>query len=126
MRLLERDKQEFYFLVYSGQIDVRDNEGHKTGEKKVVYGEPQRLSAHISKAGGSVGIELFGTSVDYDKTIILTNEDSKLIDENTVFVIDKLPITYDELNSPVYDYKVKKIAKTSNITAIAISKVSND
>lgn len=122
MRLLERNKTPFKYLSLITKTDVVDNFGNMTGEKRLVYGQPVDLRGHISKAGGEASVEMFGTNINYDKTILLDINDARDIDENTVLFIDK-PVEYDSNNIPLYDYKVVKIATTLNITAIAVEKV---
>ena len=122
MRLLEKNKKSFSYLRYQGLIDVIDEFGFKTGEKQPSYSEAKEIRGHISKAGGEASVEMFGTNIKYDKTILLTNEEAKFIDEYTIFFIDK-PVEYDSNNSPLYNYKVEKIASTINITAIAVSRI---
>lgn len=122
MRLLERNKRPFSYLTFKKMVDTLDESGFKTGEKTATYNEAKEIKGHISKAGGQISIEMFGTDIKYDKTIMLTNDEAKEIDENTVLFVEK-DVEYDSNNSPLYNYKVVKIASTINFTAIAIKKV---
>ena len=45
------------------------------------------------------------------------------MDENTVLFIDKAP-EYDEEGSPLYDYRVKRVATSINSISYAVEKVS--
>ena len=125
MRNLIRNQTKIYYLNYKGQENVTDSEGYLTGEKKIVYKPKQELKAHVSGARGSSMIEVFGTEIVYDKTILVTKEvfDRTGITENSVFFIDKKP-TYEE-GTPLYDYRVKRIAETINEVLIAVEKVSD-
>ena len=69
---------------------------------------------------------MFGTDIEYDKTICMTKSDFERckIDENTVFFIDK-KIEYQN-GTPLYNYRVKRIAETINQVVIAIKKVGDN
>ena len=126
MRNLERNKQELFYLNYVKTEKVLDsnNPELKTGEKRVVYTKAIKIKAHVSGAKGSSMVEVFGTDISYDKTILLTkNEFAKSgINENSVFFIDT-PVKYID-NVPLYDYEVKRIANTPNEVLIAVKRVS--
>ena len=78
---------------------------------------------HISGARGSSQVEVFGTDINYDKTILLTKNEFKAtkINENSVFFIEN-KVAYED-NFPLYDYRVVRIAETINEVVIAIEKV---
>ena len=123
MRNLKINAKPMFVLNYLGQTEEVDSQGFKTGETVNSYSDPIFFEASISGARGSSQAEMFGTEINYDKTIVITNRLYKLlgIDENSVFFIEHEP-SYDGQN-PMYDYKVSKIAETLNEVAIAISKV---
>lgn len=114
MRCLERNKRTFYYALFSER--VREGNGYRS-----VYSEPVALRGNISPATGSAHVEQFGNNVVYDKVIVLDNPDCP-IDENSILFIEVEP----ELNAVgdyVYDYIVKKVARSLNSVSIAISKV---
>ena len=123
MRNLEINKSTIYVLNYQGEEDVIDASGNYTGEKHIIYKPKKLLKTHLSGARGSSQSEIFGTDVRYDKTFILTKDEFKKygITENTVFFINVKPTYKDD--SPLYDYRVERIADTVNEVAIAITKV---
>ena len=55
--------------------------------------------------------------------MIVTDDLSCPIDENTVLFIDKEP-EYDDNGNPLYDYIVKRVAKSLNSISYAVSKVT--
>ena len=123
MRNLLKNKTKLVVLNYEGERNVVDSEGFLTSEKEVVYSKPITFMAHISGARGSSQVEMFGTDISYDKTIIITKQefDKFKITENSVLFVDMQP-SYDG-NTPKYNYRVSRIAQTINEVAIAISKV---
>ena len=110
----------FYYCLYRGREIIRDENGYEIGEG-VAYEEPVKMCANVSAASGYSSVEQFGNLDNYDK-VILTTDMACPIDENAVLFIDKEP----ESNSDgqyTYDYVVRRVAKTLNVIAIAISKV---
>lgn len=124
MRNLMLNKSKLYVLNYKGEVDSVDEDGNYTGEKTISYSKSITFMGHVSGARGSSQVEMFGTDVAYDKTIILTKKefDRLKITENSVFFIEKQP-TYKD-NVPLYDYRVSRIAETINEVAIAIQRVA--
>ena len=121
MILLERNKSTLYYLLYGGKTHVLDDEGYETGEYDVTYGEPVEMRANVSAATGQSQVEQFGNLENYDK-VIVTDDITCPINENTVLFIDKEP-SYDSQGRPQYDYTVKRVAKSLNSISIAVSKV---
>lgn len=122
MKIMERNKITFYYLLFQGKEDVVDGEGYGIGEKRVVYSEAVPMRANVSAATGQSQVEQFGSFINYDK-VIVTDDMSCPIDENSVLFIDKAP-EYDVEGNPLYDYTVKRVAKSLNSVSIAVSKVS--
>ena len=124
MRNLEKNKEEISYLNYLRNEKLLDSNGRKTGEKKVIYTKAKKIKAHVSGAKGSSMVEVFGTDISYDKTVLITRKEfaGSGITENSVFFIET-PVKYDN-GTPLYDYQVKRIAKTPNEVLIAVKKVS--
>ena len=122
MRTLERNKSTFHYCLYLRKEDVVDSGGYELGEKRVVYGEPVEMKANVSAATGQSQVEQFGNFISYDK-VIVTDDMTCPIDENSVLFIDKEP-EFDADDNPIYDYIVKRVAKSINSISIAVSKVT--
>lgn len=116
MRLLKRNLNAFTFCPFVSAT--------RNGlSMAVTYGEPVTAYGNISPATGRVSSEMFGAEIDYDKVIIL--EDPNLpIDEHSILFIDKAYETDEETGVPLYDYVVKRIAKSLNHTAVAVKRVN--
>ena len=140
MRCLQRNKRTFYYCLYSGKQNILDEYGNETSEQIVTYSDAVSMSANISAATGYAQTEQFGNLDNYDK-VIVTADTSFQIDENTVLFIDKDPEyenveTYEEdeenpetyvpttIRVPVYDYVVRRVAKSINSVSVAVSKVN--
>lgn len=121
MRTLKRNETAFYYMLYLGTENITDSLGYETGEKSVRYGNAELMFANVSPATGQSTVEQFGSLDRYDK-VIVTDDLLCPIDENTVLFID-IPPTYDSNGNPLYDYIVRRVAKSLNSISIAVSKV---
>ena len=120
MRTMERNKSSYWYLLYDRK--EADEEGNETGDTRVVYKEAVKRRDNVSAATGTAQVEQFGNFISYDK-VIVTDDLSCPIDENTVLFIDKEP-EYDDDGNPLYDYIVKRVAKSLNSISYAVSKVT--
>lgn len=121
MKTMERNKTPFWYLLYDKKVPVMDDDGNETGDYRVIYKEAVQRKENISAATGSAQVEQFGNFISYDK-VIVTDDLSCPIDENSVLFIDKEP-EYDPDGNPLYDYIVKRVAKSLNSISYAVSKV---
>lgn len=121
MRCLARNKSTFSYCLYDSKEAITDEYGNKTGEYIVKYEDPVTMKANISSAQGESQTEQFGNNIQYDK-VIITDDMSCPIDENSVLFVDKA-VSTDTDDNPLYDYIVKKVAKSLNSISYAISKV---
>lgn len=122
MKTMERNKTPFWYLLYDKKVTVMDDDGNETGDYRVIYKEAVQWKENISAATGSAQVEQFGNFISYDK-VIVTDDLSCPIDENSVLFIDKEP-EYDPDGNPLYDYIVKRVAKSLNSISYAVSKVN--
>jgi len=136
MRCLKRNKRPFYYCLYKEEIPILDEYGNLSGERIVTYDDEVLMEANISQATGQSNTEQFGNLENYDK-VIVTDDLNCPIDENSVLFIDKEPewkdaeyneataitVTGATVSVPVYDYTVRRVAKSLNAISIAVSKV---
>ena len=118
---MERNKRTFYYCLFDGAIPQTDESGYDTGEPIPIYKPAVEIRAVVSPAGGTAQIEVFGTDIAYDK-VIMSDDLTCPIDENTVLFLDKQP-EYDDDGLPLYDYIVKRVAKSLNFVSYAVSRV---
>ena len=122
MIAMDINKTAFWYCLYTGVAQMlTDSDGYKTGEKGLVYVEPVKMEANISAAKGYSEAEVFGTDLQYDRVIVTCDMDCP-IDENSVLFVDKAP-AFDAAMNPVFDYVVKRVARSLNVISIAIAKV---
>lgn len=121
MRLMQRNLTTIYYCLYQGKTAITDDDGYETGESEITYGTATGIKANVSAATGYAQTETFGNLDDYDKVIVI-DDMSCPIDENTVLFVDKIP-EYDSASKPLYDYTVRRVAKSLNVISIAVRKV---
>ena len=120
MRCLSRNKRRFYFANYQGTREIIDDEGLNTGEYEPVYSEIGETYGNISVGQGDTESRQFGSSVMYDKVIVM-DDPNVPIDEYSILWVDIVPDT--NVGIP-HDYIVKGVHRGINSISIAISKVS--
>lgn len=123
VRTLERNKQKFYYCQYESSTKIYDEYGNETGEPSRTYSAPVAMKANISPATGQSNTEQFGNLESYDKVIVTDRMDCP-INEQSVLFVDKEPSASDYNGEPLYDYIVRRVARSLNSISIAIRKVS--
>lgn len=124
MRCMNRNKVKFYYALYKSREPILNEQGRKTGQYKVIHGNPIEGHANISAAKGETQTRQFGENESYDKVIVM-DFITPPIDEYSILWVDTMPELNDagEVITP-HDYVVKKVAKSLNSVSIAISKVT--
>lgn len=122
MRTMRINKRPFWYCLYSDKEPIEDEYGNETGETRVVYEQPVQMLANISQATGQSNTEQFGNLENYDK-VLVTDDLNCPIDESSVLFIDKEP-EYTLDGDPMYDYTVRRVAKSLNSVSIAVRKVN--
>lgn len=122
MRCMSRNKQEYYYCTFKEIVPILDEQGNDTGEKATVYNNPISRKDSISANKGDSSLNVFGNFNDYDKIIIVDDPKCE-IDENTVLFVDTTPNYIN--NVPQFDYIVKRVSRSLNTSAYAISRVKS-
>ena len=127
MKLQKRNTRGIWYQLYESDttVTVLDEYGNEleTGERSVTYADPVCVPASVSTATGTVQAELFGGFTDYDKVIIV-DDISCPINEQSVLFVDTPPVWLDGVLINKHDYIVKRVAKSLNFIAYAVSKVT--
>jgi hypothetical protein len=123
MRTLKRNQRKFWYCLYQDAEEIYDEYGNATGDYVPSYSEAQEMYANISPASGYAQTEQFGNLDSYDKVIVTDWMDCP-IDENSVLFIDKEPEHDMSTDTPLFDYTVRRVAKSLNSISIAVQKVN--
>lgn len=121
MRSLRRNQTQLYYCNFKETRDILDEFGHKTGEKQHLYSNPISIYASISSEKGESQIATFGNDIEYDK-VMLVDDPKCDITESSVLFVDIEP-SYDSMGVPKFNYVVKKVSKSLNVSAYAIKRV---
>lgn len=135
MRALKRNKQKFWYALYDSETELTDDDGNYTGEIGPSYEDPVLMKANISASKGSTGFELFGSDLQYSKTIV-TDEMDCPITEETALWIGMSPFSEEDCvagaavagitvcgrhDGSKHNYIVRGIAKSLNSIVYAIA-----
>lgn len=122
MRCLQRNLTTIYYCLYQSDAPILDDEGYDTGETTSSYSEPIAVKVNVSPAAGRTAIEQFGNDIRYEK-VIVTDDPNTPIDESAVLFVDKTP-EFAADGTPLYDYQVRRVARSLNGASIAIGRVN--
>lgn len=123
MRVLARNKQDIWYANRTGETDVVDSNGLKTGEKTQTYGDPVkcRMSMAISSGANNLGSQGMVTLDPYGITTAYTH---KAITEDMTCGMDEesrvwygIEPTREESGQTVtvpHNFKVVRKAKSLN------------
>lgn len=115
MKLMTRNMRTIHYALYLGEQEVLDEDGYRTGEKEITFGEVTPLECVVSASTGQAEIEQFGNLANYDKVIYTADTDCPIDEHSHLWI--------DADTSKAYDYAVVRVAKSLNSVAIAIRKV---
>ena len=116
MQNLARNTVTVWFRAYVGQTEIEDESGYKTGSFTPAYGPLQSAQLMVSPNKGDATLEVFGTLLDYDRTMV-TADITCPIDEQTILWLDGA-----STEGP-YTHYVKKKAPWKNSLAFAVKQV---
>lgn len=121
MKLMKRNLKPVWYALFDRKEPILDKDGYESSEYNIFYQEPVKLMCSVSPAKGYAQAGMFGNLESYDKVLITDNMTCP-INENTVLFVDKEP-SFREDGTPVFDYIVRRVAKSLNTISYAISKV---
>lgn len=130
MRSMEINKVKIWYALYLGKQPILDENGDDTGETRNAYDLPVQIRIRVSPNKGEAQSEAFGTSLDYDSTMITT--DTLPLDEFSIIWIGKTPVLTDGAYPISLDgnlltahtHTVVRVAKDINVSQYAIKKVN--
>lgn len=100
MRDLYKNTQLVHYAVYSTKEEVTAD-GKRTGQYTPTYADPVAVRVPISVVRGEAELELFGTDVQYSRTIS-TTKNLPLTEQSLVWI--------DSPTTSPADYRVVRVA----------------
>lgn len=134
MRSLEINKVKIWYALYLGKEDILDENGDSIGETRKAYSLPVPIKIRVTPNRGEAVNQFFGTMLDYDSIMIVSEEDELPIDEYSLLWIRKTPELVDGAY-PVDDsgnlitghtHTVTMVAEDINVTQYAIKRVNSN
>lgn len=116
MKTLKRNQSKIIYALYANKSEIVDDQGYRTGEQLNIYQPQTSMYAYVSAARGEADVDIFGSNLSYEKTLI-TDDLNCPIDEHSILWVD-------DLVSDAYDYVVVKKAKSLNSVNYAIKRVT--
>ena len=123
MRVLARNKQDIWYANRTGETDVVDSNGLKTGEKTQTYGDPVkcRMSMAISSGANNLGsqgmvtLDPYGITTAYTHKAITEDMTCAMDEESRVWYgIEPTEIVEGQTVAVPHNFKVVRKAKSLN------------
>lgn len=116
MRTTQRDKRTIWYALYSGIVDLTDEEGNLTGEQGVSYEAPVQARMNVSGGRGQAGIEMFGLDNPFTRTAV-TDDLTTPFTTDTVFWFEASPLEEE------HNYRCTGVARTVNQVVLALAEI---
>lgn len=119
MRNCKKNETELWYSNYEKGNPILDENGDKTGDYDSGYGSPISFSATLSGSKGSAYADMFGTNIDYTRTLS-TAEKLPIKEESLIWVNEPAMNLDGTVDSESADYSVAGIADGSGGVVIAL------
>ena len=91
MRNLKINQRKLWYATYRDKVPIVDENGDETGDFTVGYSPPVEFYASLSAGKGTAQREVFGTDIDFTRTIS-TTELSLPIKETCLVWYETVPV----------------------------------
>jgi len=114
MNLLKRNKKDFYYKLFLGKVETKDENGNNTGLYEISYEDPVACSAHFFNSGIKYK-EMFGSDFDFNAVIWIENTNSPITKNSIIVTSDG--VEYEVLKKIEYYthsfFALKSLRKSS-------------
>lgn len=128
MRDLKKNTVRMWYALCHGENITTDESGDETGDPVAIYSKPVSFYANLSPGVGQAQREMFGTNVDFERTIS-TTQLWLPITENTLIWKETMPkkLADGSVNPCTADYEVTaRPARTLNVMVIPVKARAKD
>ena len=113
MRLLNKNKQTFYYATYKSKSAIKDDYGNETGEYVITYNTPVKTSWNVSYVDSDAEVAMFGISSQ--STIRITAKKAGFpLDEASILWFGKTPASTFVATAPDHNYVIAGIRPSLN------------
>lgn len=123
MRLLECDKQPFWYANYVSRSMLTNGDTSNpmyTGERSTTYGTPAKARGTFSAPTGAATPREFGTYIDYDYVIHMDYASCPFDENAAIWLEDPVVVSGNTTTIKDPEYRVLKIAELRTHIAVAI------
>lgn len=85
MRDLKKNQRELWYALYREKIPIVDENGDETGDYTTGYSPPVSFCANLSPGKGSAQAAVFGTDIDFTRSISTTDMDLPITETSLVW-----------------------------------------
>lgn len=129
MRNLKKNQRKMYYALFDKMVQQVDENGDETGDPVKHYTAPVKFKASLSSGNGSAQKEVFGTDVDFTRSIS-TTELNLPITETSLVWYETAPVLLEDgsADPDSADYEVAAPpADGLNVLVIALkARAKND
>lgn len=95
MRNLKKNQRKMYYALFDKMVQQVDENGDETGDPVKHYTAPVKFKASLSSGNGSAQKEVFGTDVDFTRSIS-TTELNLPITETSLVWYETAPVLLED------------------------------
>lgn len=124
MKTIQRNQTEVWYALPTGEEEIRDAQGYRTGERNIIYSEPVQTWMVLSPNRGSALREPFGIETNYNR-IATTGDMDCPIKEDSILWVGIKPVTEENgvaVKHP-HNFKVMRVAPSINYIVYALAEV---
>lgn len=107
MRDLKKNQRELWYALYRNKIPIVDENGDETGDYTTGYSLPVSFNANLSPGKGSAQAAVFGTDIDFTRSISTTDMELPITETSLVWYETEPGLLKDGSADPdTADYEV--------------------
>lgn len=107
MRDLKKNQRELWYALYREKIPIVDENGDETGDYTTGYSPPVSFCANLSPGKGSAQAAVFGTDIDFTRSISTTDMELPITETSLIWYETKPGLLKDGSADPdTADYEV--------------------
>jgi len=95
MRSLKNNQRQLWYALYQDKIPIVDENGDETGDYTAGYSSPVSFYANLSPGKGTAQAAVFGTDIDFTRSISTTDMDLPITETSLVWY-ETEPVLLDD------------------------------